>query len=224
MQRLKTLLCAATCSIVALSIAACGDANAGAGASEAATAAPRPGSGRASALAAAAVTPQRMSEGDRLALKMARTACLNRDFQQFFTALASSRAALRQYSANSIELATLDAKGTVMSSSHVAAGVYDTFPVRLVDFYFKPARPRVGGDDDEYLDVQFNQSQSQVYSVEWARVHYDGKSVGGDDLGNMIDRGGKVVASGMHPEADGQLLFAPTDDCWKLQSDTRWRR
>lgn len=166
----------------------------------------------------------RPSEIDRNALEMARRACANSDFNEFFTAMAISSAVRQKYSAPMIEVATLDGRGNVISTRQVPSGSYGDFPVTQVDFYYKPTRPLRAGDEGEYLDLQFNQSQNDDYSVEWARVHYDGQSDGGDDLGNILGTDGKALPAGTHPEADGQLLFHPTQDCWRLQEDIRWRR
>jgi len=164
-----------------------------------------------------------LTQHDRNALETARTACANQDFKTLFSAMAVSKAVRQKYSAPTIEVSVFDGKGNV-STRKVARTAYDDFPVRQVDYYYKPAKPKMAGDEDEYLDLQFNESQNEVFSVEWARVHYDGKSEGGDDLGNIIGPDGKPLPPGTHPDADGQLLFEPTRDCWQLQSDMRWRR
>lgn len=168
--------------------------------------------------------PTSLDEQDRNALEMAERACANRDFQQLFTAIAISPAVRRKYSAPTITSAVLDPRGRVISSRDVPANSYEDFPVRQVDFYYKPAKPRAPGDEDEYLDIQFNQSQSDDFSVDWARVHYDGQSEGGDDLGNIIGPEGKPLPPGTHPDSDGQLLFRPIGNCWQLQEDIRWLR
>lgn len=175
-------------------------------------------------LAAAGPAAADLSLTDRNALELARSACAARDFPGLFTAMASSAAVRRKYTANSIEVSLLDQQGATLSSSLVASNAYDGFPVRQVDYYYKPARPVIAGDQDEYLDVEFNQSQDDVFSVDWARVHYDGNSEGGDDLGRIIGPDGAPLPPGEHPRSDGQLLFKPTSDCWQLEADIRWRR
>lgn len=168
-------------------------------------------------------SPQ-LTQYDRNALDLARGACANRDFQGLFSAMASSKAVRRLYTASSIQVSVLDANGEAISSRQVAGDEYSEFPVKMMDYYYRPARPAVDGDAHEYLDLEFNQSQHDDYSVEWARVHFDGQSEGGDDLGNMIGANGQRLAPGTHPIADGQLLFRPTKDCWQLIEDTRWLR
>lgn len=165
-----------------------------------------------------------LTQLDRNALETARTACANQDFNTLFTAMAVSKAVRQKYSAPTVEVSVFDENGNLLSTRKVARAAYDDFPVRQVDYYYKPAEPKVAGDEDEYLDLQFNESQTEFFSVEWARVHYDGKSDGGDDLGNIIGADGQSLPPGTHPDADGQLLFEPTRDCWQLQSDIQWRR
>lgn len=165
---------------------------------------------------------QPSTEADRNALEMAQRACSAQDFRALLSAMSVSAAVRERYSAPSIEVSLLDRHGATLATRMVTAATYDAFPVRQIDYYYKPAKPSVSGDEDSYLDLQFNQSQSNVYSVEWAEVHFDGKSDGGDDLGGMIDADGNPVPPGDHPDAQGQLLFQPTSDCWQLVADIRW--
>lgn len=165
-----------------------------------------------------------LDDNDRIALEMAQTACKNRDFMALFSAMAVSDAVQQRYSSPAIELSILGPGGTPLSTRRISSSAYDRFPVKRVDYYFKPAEPLAAGDDGEYLDVQFNQSQSDDFAVDWARVHYDGQSQGGDDLGNMIGADGKILPPGSHPDSDGQLLFRPTADCWQLSEDIRWQK
>lgn len=219
MQWRDRVLSLAVLGLVCGALAACDEA-------EGADAAPARPTVRAvpSSRPVAATIGEVMGEADRNALDLARNACAAHDFRGLFTQMAASPAVRRIYSANLIELALYDARGKPLSSVKVAADRYRAFPVRLVDYDYKPVRPVVAGDDGEYLDIQFNQSQSQVYAVDWARVHYDGQSQGGDDHGRMLDRDGQFLPPDTHPAADGQLLFEPVAGCWKLVSDMRWRR
>ncbi|MCH2236577.1 MAG: hypothetical protein MK060_01700 [Blastomonas sp.] len=172
----------------------------------------------------AAITPSPLTRTDHNALEMAKHACESRDFRALFTAIAVSPAVRRKYSAASITIGVLDSRGKILWTRQVAATAYNDFPVTQIDFYYKPTKHLKAGDEDEYLDIQFNQSQSGDFSVDWARVHYDGQSDGGDDLGNIVGPDGKPLPPGMHPFADGQLLFRPVGDCWKLREDIRWWR
>lgn len=165
-----------------------------------------------------------LSESDHIALEQAKRACENRDFKGLFTAMAVSDAVRQQYSASAIEVSELDAVGKPLSTRQISSGAYNQFPVKLVDYYYKPTAPLRAGDEDEYLDIQFNQSQNDDFAVDWARVHYDGQSQGGDDLGNILGPDGRPLPAGTHPDADGQLLFRPVGDCWQLSEDIRWRR
>ncbi|MGV7123004.1 MULTISPECIES: hypothetical protein [unclassified Sphingopyxis] len=213
--------------IVLLALSACGDASSAAAGPERGGESGKPEQGHAAVQAAPPVAtpaPSPLPQLDRNALEMARTACANRDFKTLFTAMAVSKVVRQKYSAPMIEVSVLGGKGKILSTRKVARAAYDDYPVRQVDYYYKPAKPKVAGDEDEYLDLQFNESQSEQFAVEWARVHYDGKSEGGDDLGNIIGPDGEPLPPGTHPDADGQLLFWPTKDCWQLEADTRWRR
>jgi hypothetical protein len=165
-----------------------------------------------------------LTESDRIALEMARGACAARDFRGLFTQMAASAAVRIAYSAPIIEVSTLGRNGEPSQTRQIAARAYRDFPIRLVDYYFKPVAPSNPGDSDEYIDIAFNQSQNDQFSVEWARVHYDGKSEGGDDLGNIIGPDGAPLPAGTHPDADGQLLFEPNANCWQLVADYRYRR
>lgn len=208
--------------VVLFALSACGGASSAA--TEPERGEPRQVRGEQAAPPAATPALAPLTQLDRNALETARTACANQDFNTLFTAMAVSKAVRQKYSAPTIEVSVLDAKGDILSTRKVARATYDDFPVRQVDYYYKPAKPKIAGDEDEYLDLQFNEGQTEVFSVEWARVHYDGKSEGGDDLGNIIGPDGKPLLPGTHPDADGQLLFEPTKDCWQLQSDIRRRR
>lgn len=172
----------------------------------------------------AATPAQALGESDRIALDMAQNACKARDYRAFFDAFANSKAVRRKYSAAKVRYAVLGPRGEKISTRNFDVANYPNFPVKMEDYYYKPVKPARAGDADEYLDLQFNQSQNDDISVEWSRIHYDGQSDGGDDLGNPLDANGKPIPNGMHPDAEGQLLFRPTSDCWELSDDIRWER
>lgn len=171
-----------------------------------------------------AVSPQAISESDRNALDMASNACKAQDYRTFFNAFANSKAVRQKYSASQIRYAVLGPRGEKISERSFDAASYPSFPVKMLDYYYKPVKPARAGDEDEYLDLQFNQSQNNDVSVEWSRIHYDGQSDGGDDLGNPLDASGKPIPKGSHQDPEGQLLFHPTADCWELSEDIRWAR
>jgi len=208
--------------ITMFALSACGSA--GNAAAYSGTGKPQNDSVAQSVPATTAPKPTPLTENDRLALDQARAACATRNFDGLFEAMVASKVVRQKYSAPTIEVSVLDGKGKILSTRQVARESYRDFPVVQFDYYWKPADPKISGDEDEYLDLEFNESQTEIFSVEWARVHYDGKSDGGDDLGNIIGADGKPLPPGVHPDSDGQLLFEPTKDCWQLQSDTRWRR
>ena len=163
-----------------------------------------------------------LSQSDRISLGAAETACRAKDKAEFFDAFIRSRAVQRKYLAKTINLAVLGSKGETLSSRQVAAADFAGSPIIMQDYYRKAAEPFRAGDRDEFVMISINQSQSNQVSVEWTRVHFDGKSEGGDDLGNAFDLDGQPYdPSG---RTDGQLLFEPTADCWELAADIRYRR
>ena len=149
---------------------------------------------------------QDLSPSDRINLDQAENACMNGDYRTFFNAFAQSAAVREKYSAARITRSVLNAHGKVISSQTLRPEEYRTFPVLLIDYDYKPAKPSRAGDAEEYLDLQFNQSQNNDISVEWSRIHYDGQSAGGDDRGNPLDADGKLVPPGTHQYPEGQLL------------------
>lgn len=163
------------------------------------------------------------SESDRILLEMADNACKARAYRSLFAAMARSKAVREKYSAAKIEYGLLGPEGKIISRRVYDKANYRDFPVKLIDYNYKPAAPLMPGDDDEYLDIQINQSQSDEISVEWARIHYVGEPVG-EAPGEPVDINGKRLEPGDHPVAEGQLIFRPTADCWQLTDDHRWMR
>jgi len=208
----------ALCTMVLVALTACDGAN-GADAPKK----PRP-SATPTQPSLSTPAPAPLSEHDRNALDMAKRACENRDFKTLFTAIAISPVVRRKYSARMIEVSVRESPDKALATRQVSSSAYEDFPITQVDFYYKPTKPLKAGDEDEYIDIEFNQSQSDQFSVDWARVHYDGQSDGGDDLGNIIGTDGNPLPPGTHPDSDGQLLFWPTNDCWQLVADNRWQR
>ena len=168
-----------------------------------------------------------VSETDRRMLEQAASACsenggdTEEEFRSFFEAFVSSPEVRRKYGAAEIHY-TIYGDGKVLSDQLLDPSAYAYFPIRLEDYYYMPVQPTRAGDGDEYLDLQFNQSSSNDFSVEWSRIHYDGQSAGGDDLGNPLDAGGKPIPRGTHPDPAGQLLFHPAGNCWEFSDDIRF--
>jgi hypothetical protein len=204
-----------------LMLGACHDSRAGfAEASQPATAA---GAER-SAPARRAVSPSTsLSKSDRILLEMADNACKAKAYQSLFDAIARSDTVRQKYSADKIEYVILSSQGNAVSRQLYTKANYRKFPVKLVDYSYKPAAPLWPGDVGEYLDIQITQSQNNEVLVEWAHVHYVGEPVD-DDRGQRVDSNGKRVENGTHPVAEGQLIFRPTADCWQLSKDRRWMR
>ena len=164
-------------------------------------------------------------ETDAIMLATAASACAAEDYRAFFDAMISSAAVRRKYSAATIDFGRFDASRTpyaAIEEKKIAAADYRAFPIKMVDHYRQSAVPARAGDQDEHVIVQFNQSQANQISVEWTRVHYDGKSTGGDDLGQAFVLGGQPYKA--DGPTDGQLLLYPTATCWELVTDNRYER
>lgn len=164
-------------------------------------------------------------ETDTIMLGAAAGACEAEDYKAFFDAMISSAAVRRKYSAATIAFGRFDASRTPyapIEEKKITATDYRGFPIKMVDHYRQSTVPARAGDRGEHVILQFNQSQSNQISVEWTRVHYDGKTTGGDDLGQAFDlRGQPYAADG---PTDGQLLLYPTATCWELVADNRYER
>ena len=164
---------------------------------------------------AGATLAQADSATDRLLLEQARTACRNQDYKALFNAIAGSAVVREHYSAAQISL-QLAPNSTTQTLSKAG---YTQFPIKILDYYYKPVAPVRAGDEDEYIQLEFNQSQYNQISVEWTRVHFVGTSEGGDDLGQAMTLAGQPYDPLRY--TDGQLLFEPTQDCWELVADLR---
>jgi len=90
------------------------------------------------------------------------------------------------------------------------------------DVYRRPATSVSEGGEDEYLQLEFDESQSRLFAVSWTRVRCDGLSEGGDDLGTALTPDGVPLQPGDFPH--GRLLFRPHQDCWRLVADERFDR
>lgn len=175
--------------------------------------------------AAASAAPTAPDETDTIILAAAAAACKAEDYKAFFDAMIVSAAVRRAYSAATIDVVRFDAARTPytpMETKKIAAADYRDFPIKMVDHYRQSVVPARTGDTDEHVMLQFNQSQSNQISVEWTRVHYDGRSEGGDDLGQAVDLDGRPYDAG--GRVDGQLLLYPTATCWQLVADNRYER
>jgi hypothetical protein len=163
-----------------------------------------------------------LSTTDVLMLEAAEKACQAEgggNPSQFLDAFARSAAVRRKYLAPSIKY-RIFAEGGPIAEQIVTADHYDRFPIKIVDYYRRPVRPSPTGQDDEYVEVEFNRSQSNHLSVDWTIVRYVGQSDGGDDLGQPVDlKGNPYDPVG---RKSGQLLFNHKGDCWQLVADHRF--
>lgn len=167
----------------------------------------------------------RLSESDRIQLNSAAAACKQGDAAGFFSAFAGSAAVRRRYTAPTVRYSVTRTKPTyrVLEDRRMDESSYGGFPIRMGDYYYRSVKPLRPGDQHEYVMLDINQSQTNQISVEWTRVHFDGKSEGGDDLGNAYTLDGKPYSK-EGSQTDGQLLFAPTANCWQLVADIRHQR
>jgi hypothetical protein len=163
-----------------------------------------------------------LTDTDKIMLMQAKTACGGGKYSQFFDAFIQSAAVRRKYSAETINYVVRAADNEIVSRDEIPANVYLNFPLRMSDYYRKTVTPFRAGDEDEYVELVPNQSQSNRISFEWARVHYVGASGEGDDLGAPQDLNGDPYDR--QGFKDGRFLFRPTDECWELVEETRYQR
>jgi hypothetical protein len=163
-----------------------------------------------------------VNETDQMMLQQAETACKTADYREFFDAFISSKFVQQKYTASTIEYTLRNPDGKLLSSRKIAAWDYRDFPIFMLDHYRKPTKPLTAGDKKEYVILELNVGRESDLHFEWARVRFDGKSEGGDDLGSPLDMDG--VPYDPDGFKDGQLMFFPTSDCWVLVADTRYQR
>lgn len=162
----------------------------------------------------------KVSESDQIMLDAADRSCANRDYHAFIDAFIRSDAVKQKYMARHVAYTERDSSYNVVRQSRIRAQDYADFPMIMVDHYRKSAIPVRAGDQDEYVMLEISQSQSEQLALEWTRVHFDGHSEGGDDLGGAFLLSGEPYEVG--GRSDGQLLFEPIGGCWHLVADTRY--
>ncbi|MDJ0450803.1 hypothetical protein [Methylocystis sp. JR02] len=162
-----------------------------------------------------------IAELEQHELEQATLACQSRSYKELFWAMIRSAAVRKKYTAPQIDYAERG-ENSEMRKSAIPKESYDKFPIQTFDFYWKSTVPAKHGDKDEYVMMEFNQSQSNQISVDWTRVHYRGPYVGEESLGTAYDLDGKPYRPGRR--VDGRLLLDPTKDCWELVADIRYSR
>jgi hypothetical protein len=163
-----------------------------------------------------------MGFGDDPALERAITACRAGDFRGFFDAFVRAETVRNVFTAPTVVVARYGADGRPPARGETPRDDFDDFPIRVEDVYWRPASSVSEAGGDEYLQLEFDESQSRVFAVSWTRVRYDGRSEGGDDLGTALTPDGIPLQPGGFP--DGRLLFRPHQDCWRLVADERFDR
>lgn len=171
----------------------------------------------------AAPAPRPLSDSDRFQLALAQNACAKRDYRAFFDTLAKSNAVRLKYSAHTIQYATLGFHGENISLEDIDRFKYHEFPVQTEDYTHRPTSSAKDVDEDDYLYLEFNQSQNNEISVDWTHIHYVGEPQG-EEPGSPVDASGNLIEPGTPPQPDGQLLFRPTAECWEFFADIRWDR
>ncbi len=146
------------------------------------------------------------TETDDMMLQSAKSACDARDFHGFFEAFTRSPFVREAYAAATVTRTINGVSTKVARDAYAGEG----FPIALMDYYWVSAASARAVSADpkaayEHLKMEFNQSQSDIWRIDWQRVRYDGKPNGGDDLGNEIGTYGEP----------GYLLFSPTATCWE---------
>ncbi len=164
-------------------------------------------------------------EADKISINAAETACRAQEKEAFLETFIMSESVRKKYSAPMITYSVRQIFPVyhALKERRIAAADYHDFPIIMWDYYYKSARPVLAGDESEYVMWELNQSQANQLSVEWTRVHFDGQSEGGDDLGNAYTLDGQPYEKGS-AQTDGQLLFEPSGECWQLVADIRHLR
>lgn len=162
------------------------------------------------------------SSDDDPALERAVAACRAGDFRGFFDAFVRAENVRNVFTAPTVVVTRYGADGRTPERSETPRYGFKGFPIRVEDVYWRPARSVFEAGEDEYLQLEFDESQSGVFAVSWTRVRYDGRSEGGDDLGAALTPDGVPFQPGGLP--DGRLVFRPHQDCWLLVADERFGR
>lgn len=161
-------------------------------------------------------------DDDSVVLDRAVAACRAGDFKGFFDAFVRAEPIRSGYTAPTVVVTRYRADGRPPERSETSEDGFDGFPIRVEDIYWRPAASVAEAGEDEYLQLEFDESQGEVFAVSWTRVRYNGKIEGGDDLGEALTPDGLPLQTGRLPE--GKLVFRPFRDCWRLVADERFDR
>lgn len=160
--------------------------------------------------------------GDPLALDRAVAACRAGDFKAFFDFFVRADTVRQVFTAPTVVVTRYWTDGRPPERSETPRDAFRSFPIRVEDVYWRPAASVTEAGEDEYLLLEFDESQGEVFAVSWTRVRYDGQTEGGDDLGNALLPDGTPLQMVSLP--DGKLVFRPFEDCWRLVADERFDR
>lgn len=159
---------------------------------------------------------------DPLALDRAAAACRAGDFKSFFDFFVRADTVRQVFTAPTVVVTRYWTDGRPPERSETPGDAFRSFPIRVEDVYWRPAASVTEASEDEYLLLEFDESQGEVFAVSWTRVRYDGGTDGGDDLGNALLPDGTPHQIVSLP--DGKLVFRPFEDCWQLVADERFDR
>jgi hypothetical protein len=196
------------------------------------------GNASGTATAAAETSPESISEGTRLGrtagsdsvsssgaslvLDRATSACRDGDFKAFFDLFVRADTVRQVFTAPTVVVTRYWTDGRPPERSETPGDAFRSFPIRVEDVYWRPAASVTEASEDEYLLLEFDESQGEVFAVSWTRVRYDGQTEGGDDLGDALLPDGTPLQMVSLP--DGKLVFRPFEDCWRLVADERFDR
>lgn len=150
-------------------------------------------------------------------VEQAALACKGADHRAFVNLFIQSQAVRRAFTMERVDYA--EAGGAAAAIPRTA---YDRFPIRMVDFQWRPAAPLKRGDQDEHILTTLSLTKANSILVEWTRVHYRAPFSGEENLGTPYDVEGKRYDP--QRPGHGTLLFLAKDGCWFLAGDTRRSR
>ena len=165
----------------------------------------------------------RMSESEKLQFEQLRVqqaeqACKESNYKAFFSLMVQSEVVRRKFTAEKVEYSEIGARGSTRNTV-IARLDYDRFPIRMLDYQWRSARPLKPGDDQEQIVAELSTDQSGRVTVEWTRVHYRAPLKGEGSLGTPYDLDGKRYNAAR--PGHGRLVLSPAGNCWQLSADIR---
>ena len=107
---------------------------------------------------------------DQVMTQQAENACslppTQSAFRDFFIAFISSKAVREKYAAASVDFSVLSATGRKLQERVYDKADYPGPPIQMFEYEYRPVQPLRPGDKGERVEVEFNQRQSNDFSVE----------------------------------------------------------